>query len=117
PSGIHAFEYYDDAGSLAAGTGVAVTAGETTPDINAQLGLAGQIAGTVTDDADGSPLQYVWVTAYRQNGRVWEPVPTPGVETGPDGTYVLGGLVTGTYRVEFFNGRAGYTTEYYDNRT
>jgi hypothetical protein len=40
-----------------------------------------------------------------------------GVETGPDGTYTFGGLVTGTYRVEFFNGWGGYAVEYYDNQT
>lgn len=58
---------------------------------------AGSIAGTVTTlvEAASTPLENVVVTAYVDDEEV------TSTATDADGTYVLGGLTTGTYRVEF----------------
>lgn len=56
---------------------------------------AGSIAGTVTDAAD-APLESVLVTAYDDSD-----TEITSTTTDPDGTYVLSGLPTGTYTVEF----------------
>ena len=56
---------------------------------------SGSIAGTVTD-GEMMPLESVAVTAY--DGDDEEVTST---STDPDGTYMLAGLLPGTYRVEF----------------
>jgi hypothetical protein len=55
---------------------------------------AGSIAGRVTAEADGSPVEGAAVTAYRGDDEV------TSTATEADGTYVLSGLPTGRYRVE-----------------
>jgi hypothetical protein len=55
---------------------------------------AGQITGVVTD-ADGNPVEAAAVTAYKDDQEY------TSTATEADGTYTLGGLPTGTYRVEF----------------
>ena len=55
PSGVYAPERFDDAATVESGTDVAVTAGQTTGGIDAQLALAGHISGMVTDPV-GNPL-------------------------------------------------------------
>lgn len=56
---------------------------------------AGGISGTVTDDA-AMPMAGAAVTAYDEEGNE-----VTSTSTESDGTYVLGGLLTGEYRVEF----------------
>ncbi len=56
---------------------------------------AGTVAGAVTDESQ-APLANVAVTAYDQNGEE-----VANTATDPDGTYLLVGLPTGMYRVEF----------------
>ena len=114
PSGSYAFEFFDNKLALAKATSIGVKVGLTTPNVNAALDAAGQISGTVTSSAGGAPIGSALALAYYQNGGTWEPV--MGVETQPDGTYVLGGLATGTYRVEFFDGSGTYSSEFYDNK-
>ena len=57
---------------------------------------AGNIAGLVTAEADGSPIAGASVTAYDEDDNE-----VTSTSTDDDGTYVLSGLVTGAYRVEF----------------
>lgn len=58
---------------------------------------AGSIAGTVTTLVEdvATPLENVVVTAYVDDEEV------TSTASAADGTYLLGGLTTGTYRVEF----------------
>ncbi len=58
---------------------------------------AGQISGTASTTVDGYsfPLQGVAVTAYKDD------VEVTSTSTEVDGNYMLGGLTTGEYRVEF----------------
>jgi len=56
---------------------------------------AGRIAGAVLD-GDGEPLPAVSVTAFDEDDNE-----VTSTSTEDDGTFVLSGLITGTYRVEF----------------
>jgi len=56
---------------------------------------AGSISGSVTASADGTPLTGVAVTAFAGGDEV------TSTSTAADGTYVLAGLTTGTYHIEF----------------
>jgi 5-hydroxyisourate hydrolase-like protein (transthyretin family) len=112
PSGTYAREYYDNAPNISSGTNIAITAGTTTSDINAQLVFAGNISGTVTDTA-GNPLVGIQVMAYRWNGSSWDWI--HGDLTEGSGNYDIGDLNTGSYRVRFRDHSGIYATEYYDD--
>lgn len=87
-------EYYDDATTLASADAVTTTAGETT-QANAQLGPGGSISG-VLRGPDQQPLADACVYAYDSDGD------SAGYAyTAEDGSYLLGSLVTGDYRVRF----------------
>jgi 5-hydroxyisourate hydrolase-like protein (transthyretin family) len=118
-SGAYLGEYYDNATSLGAATDVSVTAGSTTGNIDAALANAGHISGTVTAQVGGAPIEDVWVRAYQRHdegGDVrWDEV--AGGYTAASGTYSVGGLDTGTYRVRFYDESGAYLGEYYDDAT
>ena len=109
-----ALEYYEDRLDFTSGNSVTVTAGVTTSGINASVGLAGNVSGTVVADGSGTPLAGICVSPF---------VATTGSSnfqftTAADGTYLMTGLAAGTYRVRFQDcaGSVDYATEYYDNK-
>lgn len=88
-------EFFLDQEKLATATTVSVTSGADTPNIDAELTRAGSIEGRVTDSL-GRPLELICVRAFNSDG----------FQIGNDksdrkGNYVLGGLSTDAYRVEF----------------
>lgn len=89
-----ASEYYENAGSLGSANPVAVTAGQTTT-ANAELGTGGSISGVVRGP-DQLPLAGACVTAYDGLGST-----IAYTNTAADGSYLLGSLGTGSYRVRF----------------
>ena len=76
----------------ASGTGVTVTAGETTTGIDFALQLGGTIAGTVTDAATGAPLAGITVKV------IVNAVDRSAI-TDASGSYTVAGLATGSYYV------------------
>ena len=40
-----------------------------------------------------------------------------GTQTGPDGSYDLGGLPAGSYRIQFQDFSGGYVTQWYNNKS
>ena len=54
-------EFFNDKSTLAAADDVTVAAGAVTPGIDADLGAAGRITGTVTNQS-GAPLADIWVS-------------------------------------------------------
>ncbi len=112
PSGTYVSEFYDNAADIISGTDIALTAGTTTPNINAQLAYAGNITGTVTDTA-GNPLVGISVLVFRWDGTHWVWA-TSGI-TDAAGNYDIGDLNTGTYRVGFKDFSWKYALEYYDD--
>lgn len=107
-------EFYDNKETLAEATEVAVTDGVETPDINAQLATGGSISGMVSYSADG-PLDDVCIDAWDSNG-----ARAGYARTRDDGSYTVGGLETGDYRLEFSACSTigpNLAPEFYDDKT
>ena len=100
-------EYYDNTLDWNAAIPVTVTEGVDTPGINFSLRVEGTISGTVTDSG-GSPILGAWVDACPFAAGFCQSAST---ESG--GTYTIGGLATGDYRVGAC--AAGHACEYYDD--
>ncbi len=79
---------------LAQGTPIEVRAGETTPDVDFALDLGGTIAGTVREAATGEAISSLVVLAFDELGAI-----VGGKLTAADGTFRIGNLTAGTYRV------------------
>ena len=86
----------------------------TTTGIDAELALASHITGTVTDDSGAGILG---IEAYAQVSDVgsgyWRTVGYGYTQS--DGTYNIGGLLTGIYRVCFYDDTGTYVDECYDD--
>lgn len=111
----YAPEYYDNAASASTATDIMVGAAATVSGINASLGEWGRITGKVTGPDGLTPLEDVVVTAY-----VWDPddeywYSTRSAYTGGDGTYSMGNLNAGTYRLGFRDESGVFASEYYNN--
>ena len=115
PIGNHALEYYDDAKTVEAATSLNVTVGEAISGIDASLDVGGQISGTVTAAVDGAPVPEVFITIYRNVGGSWRPL-SIGVVTDEEGSYTIGGLPTGAYRVEFGDWSGRFASEFYNGK-
>lgn len=107
----YAWEYFDNTQEYFSATLVSVTAGATTPDINASLELGGAISGVVTGPDGVTPLEGVMVSAGPYGG-----MGSVGAPTAADGTYWITGLMGGSYRV-YFSAPTSYVSEYYTNTT
>jgi protocatechuate 3,4-dioxygenase beta subunit/subtilase family serine protease len=103
-------EWYRDRPDNASADAVTVLAGEITKSIDETLALGGSISGTLSD-ADGKPLPGMFVEVY--DDATLEYVGDGSADR--TGTYVVGGLATGSYRV-YFSGGAGYVGEWYEDQ-
>ncbi|MCC7179968.1 MAG: carboxypeptidase regulatory-like domain-containing protein [Acidobacteria bacterium] len=80
--------------NIQSGTEIPVTVRNTTADRNFVLDTGGVITGTVTNAANGNPIQNVTVTAVtRVGGNLFTRLAT----TDASGVYRLAGLTAGTY--------------------
>ena len=92
---------------------VAVTIDSPAVGINFELGLGGQIAGTITDQDTGEPVtEGVWINAQPATGEPWG---TGTNQIEPNGSYVIYGLPTGTYKISVQ--ASGYDQEMYQEET
>ena len=98
-------EWYDNAATFAAAAPISVTAPTALSGFNAVLASAGSISGTVRDGV-GNVIPNVMVTAYDpvnvSKGSAW---------TDQSGSYILGGLAAGDYKVSFSG--YGYKPEWH----
>jgi hypothetical protein len=95
---------------------VTVTAGTTTPDINAAMLTGGTITGTVTAASGGAAVSGICVVASPTGGGTG----SGNAVTAADGTYQITGLATGTYDVEFSSscGNTGsYVAQWYNGQS
>jgi 5-hydroxyisourate hydrolase-like protein (transthyretin family) len=106
-------EYYDDAATLATATNVATSTATPATAVDAVLAPASRIRGNVTGP-DG-PAAGVAVTAYELVGGAWQPADADPVSTGSNGSYDLGGLRAGTYRIGFRDTFGNLAVEFYDD--
>jgi hypothetical protein len=106
-------EWYNDKNNFADANAVAVTAGNTTTNINAVLADGGAITGRVTDSTGTVGIANVDVQVC-DLGRNW----LYGSSTDSDGYFTINGVLTGSYKVEFStDGVAGnYVSEWYNGR-
>jgi 5-hydroxyisourate hydrolase-like protein (transthyretin family) len=109
----YAPKWYDNQYQEANATGVLVTDGLTTPNINASLDIGGKISGTVTAAQGGAPLSSASVYVYSSQS-------TPSYDyfsydyTDASGAYTLTGLPAGSYYLRFE--KTDYLTTYYNNK-
>ena len=94
-----AAEFYPSGATLQAATPVAVTVGQTTPNIDETLGQGGSISGVVTDAATGYPLGGESVKLTDDAGR--QVYSAQYTTTLSDGRYDVTNLPPGSYKVEF----------------
>jgi protocatechuate 3,4-dioxygenase beta subunit len=100
-------ELYDDADEPDDATPITVVENMTTAGIAIDLVVEARITGTVTD-AEGSPIEGATVFAYGDLCCASE-----SAITESDGSYAIGALPPGQYRVEAM--AEGYVPEYYDD--
>ena len=105
----HAYigQYFDGASGYSDAQLVAVTAGESTPGVNATLHRGGAIQGQVTDQA-GQPVSNIEVSAE-----------SPGAYGAPaltdaNGNYTVAGLSSGRYTVRFSDPAGNLAQQYFD---
>lgn len=107
----HITEYWNNKDGVVTGDPVTLLAGDSRTGINAQLAAGARITGVVT--GGGSPLAEVGVTAYRKvstaDGADW--VDISYGYSGPDGSYVVGSLPSGKYKLHYW--ADGYAEEFY----
>jgi len=88
---------------------VTIGASQALDEIDAELAEGGSISGVVTDENSDNPISDIRVCAIDHAG-----IPNRCSDSGPNGEYLLNGLPTGSYNIEFEGGnRANYLTEYY----
>lgn len=111
---IYAPEYYDDALDLTSATDIAVTTGQITAHIDAQLAIGGTISGHITDEDSGDDLEGISASAYRWADREWSLISES--ISNPDGTFAITGLNSGNYRVHFSDySYFNHLDEYYND--
>ncbi|MDI6832130.1 MAG: carboxypeptidase regulatory-like domain-containing protein, partial [Actinomycetota bacterium] len=110
-------EWYDDAADFYAATRVSLPRGGGTSGIDADLATGGSVSGRVTGSDAPDGLEGVQVRVLDADyGFVG------GTLTKADGSYSVGGLLTGTYYVEFYTGdpwsddALNYRGEFYNDR-
>ncbi|MGO9457941.1 MAG: beta strand repeat-containing protein, partial [Acidimicrobiales bacterium] len=98
-------------------TAVTVTAGKTTPTIDATVVLGGTISGTVTSAATKTPISNICVGV---TGMFHGTLVYVNAFTKSTGTYSIAGLPAGSYKVSFTVGRlcagpksGNYATQWY----
>ncbi|NJL06068.1 MAG: hypothetical protein HC911_14425, partial [Chloroflexaceae bacterium] len=104
-------EFHNNKATLATANPVALTLGNITT-INAALDRGAVLQGSVTDAGSSGLLENIRVVAYDADDSV-----ARSTNTDSDGTYLLGGLPTGDYRLEFeppFD--SPYLGEFHDNQ-
>lgn len=107
-------EWYADAVDFASAQALTVTAGETRTGLDATLGTGASISGRVSVPTDllgelTNVRVQVSTDDYRGSG---------SGSVASDGTYTVGGLAAGTYRVQFVPGYGStLSQEWWDDKT
>jgi 5-hydroxyisourate hydrolase-like protein (transthyretin family) len=112
-SGEYALEYYNNEVEFDLAENIVLAPEQQLENINASLVPGSRINGKVTGP-DGSPLAAVWVDVFRlqENGQ-WDWY--EDTEANADGTYEIGGLPNGTYRVGFLDDDEVHAVQFYEN--
>jgi hypothetical protein len=116
--------WYNDKLSQSTADTISVTVGATTSGIDATLppGGLGAISGTVVTGPSKTPVSGECVTALNVTttlGPLFSGGPPEVVPTQADGSYTLGFMLPGTYKVRFDTGcgASNFRTQWWDNAT
>jgi hypothetical protein len=104
-------QWYSGASSFDSATPVVLAAGQDKTGIDAALVTGGSVSGTVTAPA-GTDLSSIQATVYAAAGSNPSYVASSSVHA--DGTYTVGGLNTGSYKVQFLGTNSGLLEQWYD---
>jgi 5-hydroxyisourate hydrolase-like protein (transthyretin family) len=111
-------EWYNDVPDYASATSFVLEDTDTVSGVDASLAEGGRLVGTITADNGGAPLSGIQVVAYLYiatgSGSYWQYV--KDVNTQPDGSYQVGGLEDGSYRLRFSDPAGSFAVEYHDNK-
>jgi hypothetical protein len=115
-SDTYIYQYYNGKATWAAADPVTVTAGGTTTGIDATMTLPGRISGRISAPG-ATDLSNIDVAVYEPDGDGgWDLL--DDVSAASDGTYDLGGLVSGTmYKVRFYDYSGTYLTQFFNNKS
>lgn len=109
---FYASEYYNNVTNINSAMTISVGDNAALSGINASLVESGKITGMVTGPDGVTPVNNISVIAYRLD----DYENRTQTYTKIDGSYSLGGLVPGTYRVQFIDSIIGiYADEYYND--
>jgi 5-hydroxyisourate hydrolase-like protein (transthyretin family)/protocatechuate 3,4-dioxygenase beta subunit len=113
--GDYVQRFFPSASRAEDGISIILSASETRSGVTFALPRASHIGGTVTADVGGAALDSIEVAAYAYDvdWEDWRPVAWDS--TSDDGTYRIGGLEGGTYRIEFWDTSEEYAGEFYDD--
>ena len=115
-SGDYLMQWYSQRTSWTSADSITVTANEVRTGVDAQLQSGGgRIAGRATSIVSGAGVANTCVFAYPTNDAVESVVSE--ARTDANGDYVLQGLRTGSYRVQFLDCGSGYLSQYYAGTT
>ncbi|HEX5417573.1 MAG TPA: carboxypeptidase-like regulatory domain-containing protein [Chloroflexota bacterium] len=112
----HVEQYFDGVTNYNDATLVEVTAGATTPSIDAVMQIASKITGTITDAVSHAPVEGISACATKLDGSLRR-----CGASGSGGTYSITGLDPGSYKVRFYEEGLGgldsgenYLEQFYD---
>lgn len=107
-------QYYSAKAAYSEADPVAVTAGVTTTEVDAQLLAKGAITGTVTKAGTKAPLGGIEVCASEPANNLFTDACST---TNAAGEYALSGLETDEYDVQFFSAKGSYLIQYYPDKS
>jgi hypothetical protein len=111
--GLHLQQYFNGQSDPATATPVQVAAGIATTAINASLTSGSAISGKVTSASSGAPLPGICVDVFPSGGTV----PIASTAAAGDGTYRVGPISPGGYKVAFSDCvGGGHTTQWANNQ-
>lgn len=113
-NGDYVSQVYSNARSLSEGSNITVTTASTTTSINVTMHQAGKISGQVWG-TNGTPLADGSVDALVRSGSGWDYADSQDGYLDASGRYTLGGLSSGTYRVQFVTYADDILDEIYDD--
>jgi hypothetical protein len=112
----YVYQYYPNKSNAAAAQPVAVTAGQSTTNINASLAVGATVSGQVTDAATHAAVSGVTVYVDDLGGESPRNVYPDYATTDGSGNWTVSGLPSGTYQVSFQPSYStNYAFQYYNN--